>query len=402
MRDADFVRTLPVGVRHVADNCAVPAPDPAALRIRRHILLAGCQKLVWPFWREKIDSETGEISRKSEFRVSVCCREPVDDTVQIYRHGTAVGYAGLMRCGNAWACPICCAKVMRRRGEQIAAVFDSVHSAGGSAIMVTLTAAHQIGDSLAWLLGNFKSSKDAFNHSRKLRELAALRTGAISATEITFSSKHGWHPHQHDVWFFSGVAPNSDWLADALFPVWRAAVEKHGLRTLRKFRDQRVGLDVRPAWNASEYLSKFDRERDWSLSAEITAGRLKLSQGGSLTPWAILEDAIIRGKDSPAAKLWVEYLRATKGKSIVSLKSARKLLQSFEMPTTLDDFADANAVGDGEVIGTISNLSFDLVARQGGLGRLLEAARNGGLSEIDRVLQSDFSSQANHQKELQI
>jgi hypothetical protein len=402
VRDVDYVRTLPVGVRHVADNCAIPALDPAALRIRRHILLSGCQSLTYPYWRETVDKETGEIRRKSEFRVSVCCRQPIDESVKIYRHDTAVGYSGLMRCGNVWACPICCAKVMRRRADQISALFEAVHASGGSAVMATFTAAHTVHDDLATLLDAFKSAKRAFTQSRSQRDIAALRSGALSATEITYSPSNGWHPHQHDAWFFRGPSPDADRLADALFAPWRASAEKFGLTTLASYRGHRVGVDVRPAWDASEYLAKFDREREWSLSAEMTAGRLKLSQGKSMTPWALLEDAILRGKDSPAAKLWIDYLRATKGKAVVSLKAASALLKSFGMPTTLDDFADANDVGEGEVVGCISDISFDRVARASGLGRLLEAARSGGLAEIDRVLQSDFSASSNPQKELQL
>ena len=244
--------------------------------------------------------------------------------------------------------------------------------------MVTYTAAHSLQDSLANLLDSFKAAKRTLTQLRRYTHLAASRTGAVSATEITYSNNSGWHPHQHDVWFFdTPTPPDSEELADQLFTVWRDAAKKHGLTTLAAYRGHRVGVDVRPAWDASEYLAKFDRERDWSLSAEMTAGRLKTAQGTSMTPWALLEDAIIRGGDSLAAKLWVEYLRATKGKSVISLMPARKLLKAFDLPTTLDDYADANKAGEGDVILKISASEFDRTVRAGGLGSLLEGARNG-------------------------
>jgi len=272
--DADYVRTLPVGVRHVGDNLAVPALDPRAVRMRRHILLAGCQDLVYPFWREAIDRDSGEISKKSEFRVSVCCRNPVDDKVRIYQNDEAVGYSGLMRCGNVWGCPICCAKVMRRRASQIANLFEAVHKGGGSAVMVTFTASHQLWDKLMHTLEAFKAAKRTLTQSRPYRDLALGRSGTVSATEITYSPKNGWHPHQHDVWFFDRLAPDCDYLADKLFEAWSVAAEKNGLSTQASYRGRRIGVDVRPSWDASEYLAKFDRERDWSLSSEMTAGRL--------------------------------------------------------------------------------------------------------------------------------
>ncbi len=384
MRDAEYVRTLPVGVRHIADNTAIPALDPAALRIKRHILLTGCQQLTYPFWLKSIDTQTGEISRKSEFRVSICCRQPSDDHVQIYRNGQAIGYSGLMRCANVWGCPICCAKVMRRRGEQIAQLFDCVHEAGGSAVMITFTAAHTLHDPLLWLLDAFKAAKRTLTQSKAYRHLAASRTGSVSATEITYSPSAGWHPHQHDVWFFdTPKPPDTDELADQLFKAWQLFAKRQGLTTQASYRGQRIGVDVRPSWDASEYLSKFDRERDWSLSSEMTAGRLKTAQGKSMTPWALLEDAIIRGQDSPAAKLWIEYLRATKGKSVISLMPARQLLKKHNLPTRMDDFADANAVGEGEVIGRIDLAQFERTVRNGGLGTLLEKFRNPGRFPAD-------------------
>jgi hypothetical protein len=387
VRDGEYCRSLPVGVRHLADGVAVPAPAAEALRVRRFLLLQGCQELVYPYWHERTDRDTGEIKQRSEFRVSVCCREPVSDGVRVYRNGPAVGYGGVMRCGSVWGCVVCCAKVMRRRGEQISALFDAVHVRGGTAVMVTFTAGHDVADKLANLLDAFKAAQRSMSQSKRYRNLVAGREGSVTVTEITYG-RNGWHPHQHQAWFFAdGFAPEPEQLASALFPLWRAACEGVGLHTIERIGSHRVGVDVVRAWDASEYLAKFDRERDWSLSSEMTSGRLKTAEGGGITPWGILEDAIIRGKDSPAAALWIEYLRATKGKACISLKGAAKLCKHVGIPVAIDDFADANDVGQGEVIGTLSASAFDTVVRAGGLGRLLEAARRGGLSELDRELQ---------------
>jgi hypothetical protein len=385
--DADFVRAEPVGVRHLADNIAVAAASDAAVRVKRFLLLHGCQQLVYPFWRERTDSETGEIKKRSEFRVSVCCRHPVADEVKIYRHDTAIGYSSLMRCGNVYGCTVCCAKIMRRRGEQIAALFQAVHERGGSAMMITFTAGHSITDPLSQLLLRFKKAKAALEKSRVYRDLMLGSCGHVCTTETPYG-EHGWHVHQHDARFFrAGFWLDADELAAAIFPVWQRSCECCGLHTIEFFKGRRIGVDVRRAWDASEYLTKFDRERDWSLSAEMTSGRLKTGGSGLVTPWGILEDAIIRGKDSPAAALWIEYLRATKGKACVSLRGASKLCKEVGIPVALDDFVDANDVGEGEVVGTISADAFDRVVRGGGLGRLLEAARRGGLSGLEKELQ---------------
>lgn len=275
---------------------------------------------------------------------------------------------------------------MRRRGEQIAALFDAVHARGGTAVMVTLTAGHDLDDKLCDLLSAFKTAQATLIRGRPYRRLTERRVGAVVVTEVTYG-QHGWHPHQHQAWFFDGASPDPERLAGELFALWRDACDRMGLRTIERVGSHRVGVDVVRAWDAAEYLSKFDRERDWSLSAEMTGGRLKSTERGGVTPWGILEDAIIRGKHSGSAALWIEYLRATKGKACVSLKGAARLCREVGIPVALDDFADANAMGEGEVLGTVSASAFARVVRAGGLGRLLEAARRGGLSELDKELQ---------------
>lgn len=394
MRDLEYVRSQPVGVRHIGDGLVVPAPSEQSRRVFRHLLVAGAQDICYPYWlKERIDEETGEIHKpRSEFRLAICGREVVKDRVQVYRHDSAVGYSGLMRCGNVWGCVICATKVLRRRGDQIAALFDAVHADGGTAVMVTFTASHKAGDDLGELLGKLKLALRELGKMRAFIDLLGDRSGQVTATEVTFSERAGWHPHSHQAWFWpKGQMPDSEDLASRLFPYWQKACEKVGLNTLEHFKGRRVGVDVRRAWDASEYLTKWGRERDWSLSAEVTSGRMKLAHGGSVTPWGLLEDAIIRGNQSPAADLWIKYLRGTKGFQCVSLRGARKLLIHYELPTSYDDWKDANDAGEGEVVGSVGAETFSKVVKAGGLGRLLEGARAGGLAGLDAELQSFIS-----------
>ena len=382
VRDLEFIKSLPMGVKHIGGGVAVPLLDPAAYRVRRHVFLSGAQELLYPFFAEKIDQETGEIKRRSEFRVSACFRSPVDpDGVKIYQNGQSIGYSGVIRCGNVWGCPICCAKVMRLRGEQISRIFESVHGEGGSAVLVTLTASHSFDQKLSFLLSAFKDAKRALSQMRVFRELIIDRLGAVSATEITWGAKSGWHPHQHDSWFFAKPV-DADLLATQIFSLWKKACNSVGLKTLEAYRGNRVGVDVRQAWNAADYTTKFDRERSWSLAAEMTAGRLKMAQAKSMTPWALLEDSIIHGSGSASAALFIEYLRATKGKACISLKAATNLCERLGLPTSLNDFKDANEKGAGEIIGVVPGGQFDRVVRAGGLGELLVDSQVGLLIPV--------------------
>lgn len=382
--DHEYVKQLPVGVRHVDHGLAVVAPSIEAIRVKRYLLLGGAQDIAAPYFVERTDSDTGEIAKRSEFRVSCCMRSPVDKDkgVSFWRNEERVGFAGLMRCGNVWSCPLCCAKVMGIREKQIRALFDGVLGADGSALMVTFTAAHTADDSLADLLAKFKRAQQSMSRSREYRRLIEARAGAVVATEIMYG-RSGWHPHQHHAWFYLfSPGPDVERLARDLYVLWAHHAGRQGLKVLRQWRGRNVGVDVREAWGASEYLTKFDRERDWGLDAELTAGRLKGNSGGSVTAWGLLETAICRGNASKAWALFVEYMRATKGKASVSLKAAKDLCARFDVDMNVDDFADANKAGESEIFATLASASFDRVVRNGGLGNLLEAARSRGLSGV--------------------
>jgi hypothetical protein len=242
--------------------------------------------------------------------------------------------------------------------------------------MATFTVSHRLETPLADVLDRLKNAKRVLRQDKTFRSLISNFRGSTSTTEITWSPVKGWHPHQHDAWF---LFPETDLdnLQIRIFDRWQSACERNGLVT--KFTDKagkkKIGLDVRVALSPSDYLTKFDRERSWSLPAEMTAGRLKTSRGSSLTPWAILEAAILEGPESYAAELWVEFCRATKGKSCVSLKGAATLANAANIDLNLRDFAIANQNGDAEVIGQLTPQEFDRLMRAGGLGSFLEAAR---------------------------
>lgn len=397
MRDLDYVKTLKIGVKHIANNFAIPALDDAAIRMRRQILLAGLQKLIYPFFIDKIDKESGEIKRKSEFSVHMCGRFCVDDTsVKIYKNAESLGWSGLMRCGSVHFCPVCAAKVFRLRGEQISQIFDHVHNKNGSALLITFTFGHKGSDKLSDLMLRFREAKKFMVKHRRFRNIreAHGNWGFASTTEITYSLDHGWHPHYHDAWFMNNnslIKVDCDALASELFKIWKIACEKFGLNTIEFYKDRRIGVDVRESWNAADYMTKFDRERSWSLPAEMTAGRLKMAKSGSFTPWSLLESAIIRGRDSTEFKLFLEYMRACKNFEPVSLRGCRNLCLELGLPTSLNDFKDANLQGEAEIIGEIDATKFDLVVRQGGMGRILEAVRNG--ENIDIVIAKEFSKQ---------
>jgi hypothetical protein len=376
MDDLTYIKTLPIGVQ-IVGSVAYPKPADEALRIKPSVLRRGAQKLCEGYVTEKIDFKTGEITIKNEFRLTMCCTQPVDDFIPIYKNLNAVGFSKLMRCGCVWGCPTCCAKVMRFREAQIHKVCETVQAQGGSLVLLSLTCSSSLDVGLIELFDVIKKTKLDMIRRRGWKKVSVFWEGDITATEITYSSQNGWHPHFHLILFFKGKHPDCNYLADLIFDEWEAACIKNGLTTQKFYKNKRVGVDVRPAWDASEYLTKFDRVRTWSLPSEVTAGRLKRARQKSLTPWAILEQAMSHGPKSRAAELWIEYLRATKRKSVISVKGCKKLLERLGMPMTLNDLEAANDKGQGEIIANLSRQQFSRAVFEGRLGQILEAARSG-------------------------
>lgn len=386
--DLTFAQAQPLGRKHIADNLTVATYTPEALRPKRHIIRDGLQTLLYPCRKfQNPDLETGELRVISEFSINACGRIVRGEKVAVYQNGEVIGTSGSTKCGNAWSCPFCSAKIMRMRGDQISEIFEKHHATGGSAVMVTWTASNSIDKKLAETVNHFK---DAYRFARKGRPYRNLTknilAGEITAFEITYNDRNGWHPHFHSVLFIKKCVEINDMfietLADSLFLIWESASNKHGLKTLKYFKGRRVGIDVRRAWDASEYLTKFNKERDWSLSAEMTAGRLKGSKGGSVTPLTIMELAIVHGRSSKYFDLTLEFLRATKGKAIISLKGAKKLLAELDIPLTFDDYADANKPGEGVILGYLDKETYYSHMKHGGMGRVLEMARIGNFHAV--------------------
>ena len=255
------------------------------------------------------------------------------------------GYAGLVTCGSVWACPCCSARINATRRLEMECAVIGAGVKGYSAMFVTCTLRHRVGQPLADLLDALRQGQRGVAQARAVRRLRQQMgyVGCIRATEVTLG-EHGWHPHTHSVYFFDRANVSHEEmrkLGDAEFAVWQRQCAKRGLGApIRKCYDVRK---VRHLSDALDYLSKapdneapadkkarvrrdaedsgmFDPatdKTDESMGFEMTGGNLKRTHAmGSRTPWEVLASFGETG-DVDDLDHWHEYEKATKGKQML-------------------------------------------------------------------------------------
>lgn len=239
-------------------------------------------------------------------------------------HGTAAHYGAVKRCGQVWQCPVCSGIIRAGRAEELAEGVRRWSAKGGGFLFVTQTLRHRGADGLADLLDILaRAQREGLGQSRwwrSVREEFGL-VGYVRSLEITVGG-NGWHPHHHTLWFTDRPmsAEQAQALAEELRDKWAAVVTARGGRVPNEH-----GVDVK-AVSATEveglpwYLAKeqvkagaLDEKQAGSLAAEVARGDWKAGYpDGSATPFELLD---MDGRR--AAKLWDEYVVATRGKSSV-------------------------------------------------------------------------------------
>ena len=81
-----------------------------------------------------------------------CGAVPVGSQVEIRIKDDSAYYCGLETCGNVWLCPVCSAKIHRRRADELRAALTTWEASGHAASLVTITVPHDLDDPLSKLL----------------------------------------------------------------------------------------------------------------------------------------------------------------------------------------------------------------------------------------------------------
>ena len=179
-------------------------------------------------WRRYLDNRNLTKTEKHLVKGFLLCGSRLinQHDVRIESNGEESRFSGIARCHSAWACPTCTAKVMARKGTDIACLIDALAKwEKQKAFMVTFTLPHTqymtCSEVYSLLLATwrmFTRAKQAKNSEGKsLGSYAAWRTHFkidhfVRAYEFTHG-ENGWHPHIHVLYFTSDLAEvgNAEW-----------------------------------------------------------------------------------------------------------------------------------------------------------------------------------------------
>lgn len=280
---------------------------------------------------EKHDAKLGR-------RISDCCRVAHSDTVELQAvkrpdGSTGSAFCGLVTCSSVWACPVCSARISEARKGELNHALAWARGAGHGVVMLTLTARHKASTELRPFLNDLKDAMKALRQSKGWRSLGLV--GTIGATEVSHGA-NGWHPHGHWLLILPASAGDPVEAVERLRERWLACLAKLG-------RDgNQAAFHVQPASAAGEYVAK------WGAGEELALSGRKLGRKGSRSPWQLLADA--REGDKRAARLFVEYALAFKGKRQLHWSQGLKALCGLnEVP---DDEADADAQAERVTVRT--------------------------------------------------
>lgn len=339
--------------------------------------------------RKLIEAEQKKAVR---FRVVNCLRDKIGASTQpeiwYSRQTQRASFHNVGVCGSVWTCPICSRRINLKRQAHIRAAYDlfitakplikpGIHAA--DAMMVTFTVRHGIGDDLEDLLSKLKEAdrrflqkayaykrivgyKRTINKQRVQVVSPYAYIGRVSTTELTHG-KNGWHPHLHQLWFFDRrlEAGEIERIRADLFSEWAKACESVGLPAPLEYdrRGHAVGVDVRRALSADEYLTKFGHERDWGPEKEMASQHVKKSTGGR-TPFQLLYE--YGQGDKLAGKLFADFAEATLGRHQVEFSKglkARLVELGLEEVLVADEELAAQLETESDRLGELTDDDFE-------------------------------------------
>lgn len=257
---------------------------------------------------------------KKLFRTVFCGRRKTEKNKKVRLVKTDFGsnFQNVQFCGSSWACPFCVRKLSESKKREIQIACDLHSMAGGVMYFATFTFRHSSKNKLSDFLCSESSGFGllySFSIFRKHRKTVSFLKsnkllGYVRSLEITWNDLNGWHPHLHILFFF-GVSKDLKTQFLTLYDVWKISCKRAGLGMPSKEH----GLDVRRSFGAAEYLSKFDKNQNWTMGDELTKQVQKRGRSGSLGPFQVLE--LASKGDQKFIELWLEFVRETEGKSYI-------------------------------------------------------------------------------------
>lgn len=268
-------------------------------------------------------------------------------SVVLVKRPTGAAFGGLETCGSVWSCPVCSAKILAARADELRSALETWDAQGGRVAMVTLTMRHRRNDDLAlcWdALGDaWRAASGGYSRVRAAK-LAAGVEGWVRRVEATWGARHGWHVHVHALVFLRD-GDRVDDLGAAMYAAWEARLDRVGLTPIR----DRGGLDVKlldlagAVEEVGAYVAKgaYNGER---AALELT-GPGKLGRMGNLSPWQLLDAA--RTGDPFAGELWREWETTSLGRRALTWSQGLRERLQLDQEADDEELADDQA---GDVV----------------------------------------------------
>lgn len=264
-------------------------------------------------------------------RLNHCCRSiathrKVDTpartskVVQVVQHTSgALSYGNLVKCGSVWVCPVCSARIVVKRRQDLSDMIDAVYAKGFVVTMLTLTVPHQRDDELKDTLAKLSRAKRLMQNRKPWKSLASDLglVGDVRTLEVTHGG-NGWHPHFHCLLVHCKNSRTIADLTQSILRMWQDACFTAGLSRPNEHGVSLVRCESRHSKRLGDYIAKFGMDFEMTMGAhsKVGAGR---------SPFRLLADSM--NGDSYAAKLFLIYATAFHGKrQLVYSRGLRDLL----------------------------------------------------------------------------
>lgn len=325
-------------------------------RVRRFMLQAGARDLL------------------PDERVAFCLRRPIPGVASVdVLHSPAqqsAHYGGLMVCANLWACPVCAVKASERRREELS---GGIAAWDGQIIMVTLTLQHTASDDPVTLVDDLQEGKRRLCSGRGYQSFKRVHgvAGTVVALECTYNFGNGFHPHQHILFFVSGLV-NVDCFAEELRTMWPSAVAKVG-----RYASPQWGIHVTAASeDVAAYVAKWGREPKWTPSHEMAKASSKRGRGDSFSMWGLLENYTVLGDEEAGAR-FREYVHAFRGRSQLRYSPGLRAVLGLAVEEKTDQEIVEEAVEDAVVLAQLDLVAWRVVLANDVRAELLNVANSG-------------------------
>lgn len=301
---------------------------------------------------------------KEQHRVCACGKHKRDSeqsvSVSVNTSNGVASFNNIIHCGSVWVCPSCSFKISQERKKELAEAMKSCRGKGLHVAMLTLTAPHYLGDDLKGLLTKMGKAKHALWSNRNSRDYFGKEfplIGHITATEVKYSDRNGFHPHYHILLILDKQykAEDLEIIESDLYELWSEKCVNKGLG--KPSRDH--GVDLKMGSNAEDMLADYISK--WGLAEEMTQAHMKVGKRNSqsLTMWEVLDlsqlEVSTRDKYSHIFRI---YSKAFKGRrQLFWSKGLKKLLSVAD--TTDEELANKEEPEDAQMISAVVFTNFE-------------------------------------------